>query len=313
MSPLSPSVNLVLLTVRHNLLAREIIDAAMRATVAYPGVCLSLAYGGVDAGHGEWLVTQCAAWQALGGDVRLMQHPDIELRLQWALASPQDWVLFLSDDDTFDLNYIGSLVRRVAVAGPEVAIVAPMLYLGVAAGRTLTRRVEPIGGPVADRLAKFEARADLRGGPLLRHAPTGHREGLLRGDGEDAHPPSYVDQLLTARSILQGELVVTDEPSIQVRDESNWDGMNAVARSDARFYPEAAMVLFHELLWAADMIRLFRPHPEFVALQEGLRQWMRTKLTHQVHAFGRRREVLCIAVDEEVAEMLRAASRSSSG
>jgi len=105
---------------------------------------------------------------------------------------------------------------------------------------------------------------------------------------------------------MQGELAVTDEPSMQVRDESNWESLDACTRSDARFYPEPAMVVFHELLWTADMIRLFRPHPEFVVLQEGLKQWMRTMLTHQVRTFERRCEVLGIVVDGEVADMVRA-------
>ena len=305
-APPAASINLVLLTVRDNLLAREIIGAAMRATVSYPGVRLSLAYGGVDAAHREWLAAQCAATQAQGGEVRLMQHPDIQRRLQWAMASPQDWVLFLSDDDAFSVNYIGSLVRRAATVGPEVAIVAPMLYVGVTAGHTKTRRVEPVSGQVADRLEKFAARADLTG--LLYYAL--HRRETVRDSFEQLakmpHTPSYFDQLLTTRSILQGELAVTDESSMLVYDESNWVGVDACARSDARFYPQPAMVLFHELLWTADMIRLFRPHPEFGVLQEGLMQWMRTVLTRQFHTFERRCDVLGIVVDAEVAEMLQA-------
>ncbi|MEY4748207.1 MAG: hypothetical protein RIQ60_421 [Pseudomonadota bacterium] len=301
------SINVILMTLHATELARDIVEAGLRAAARCPGLCFTVAYGGQDADHGAWLQSSIDQAVEGGAEARLIRDVGILTRLRSAFDASKTWLLFVADDDPFSLNYLTGLARRSLEAGPEVATIAPTYYLGVAGNQTLLRRVEPMQGANAvERLTHFLANGSQQGIFYYALQRSVLVDTWLAYIETRPYTPSYLDQLLATWCTCHGNRMVVDEASVQLRDESGWVGFAACVRSDAKFYPLPAMTLFHELFWSADISRLLRHHPDFDALLPLLRKWMDARLTALVTHFDQRREVLQLPPDDEHKLMLHA-------
>jgi hypothetical protein len=301
------SINVVMMTLHATELARDIVEAGLRAARRCPGLRFTVAYGGQDGAHGAWLQAQVDQATHDGAEACLIREVAIITRLRLAFDATRTWLLFVADDDPFSLNYLTSLARRSLEAGPEVATIAPTYYLGMAGEHSLLRRVEPLqGDSAADRLGRFLANNTQQGifyYALQRSALVGTWLDYI---ATRPYTPSYLDQLLAAWCASHGNRLVVNEASMQLRDESGWVGFAACVYSDARFYPLPAMTLFHELFWSADLCRLLRHHPQFESLLPLLRKWLDARLSITVTNFEKRREVLQLPGEDEHMLMLHA-------
>ena len=247
-------INIVMLTVRTGQTMRDILETLERSVARHPQVRLTVADGSLDPEKTAWL-TQLAARS--NADISLIFQQGIVERLQAALALDKGWTLFVSDDDAFTLDYLDAYLQELPSLSPDVAALAPSLYVGTVGGQVLTRQVKPCQQATPEaRLAAWQAQDAVQGVlyySLIRTPIVCEWFEYLAGK---THSPSYSDQLLTALVAARGKISVVPSGSVLVRDESNWATAEAAVASDLRFYPEPDFVLLHEAFWVADLVRM---------------------------------------------------------
>jgi len=258
-------INVVMLTVRTTDTMRDIVDTLVRTASRDARVRLTIADGSMDPGKAQWL-TQLAA--RTGADMRLIFEPGIVERFKAALTDDKAWTLFVSDDDHITNNYLDEYLHQLDALEPGVVALAPALYVGKMSDRLLLNQVKPCSADApAHRLQAWQAQHGVQGVlyySLIRTPVVLEWSHYL---STKTHAPSYSDQLLTALIASRGKIAVVKGASVLVRDESGWETLAGGIESDKRFYPRSDMVLIHEGLWVADLVRMLDigRHPELAA------------------------------------------------
>ncbi len=265
----SPTINLVLMTIRFDAKVKSIIEAGALASQNNPNVRLTVADGSMDPDKAIWVQ---ALAQRTGADIALVQCVDIRERLNVAVQDDFEWTLFMADDDPFTVNYLNAFIEKAPTVGPEVSAIAPSIYLGLFGHTTLARTVKPIveddsNGRLLNLFSQDLVQCvlyySLTRTPVIRQ--------WLDHVNTKAVTPSYTDHLLTTLTAASGAVVMVDDTSVLVRDESNWSTKGQCVQSDLRFYPQPGMVLFHEIFWSADLIRMLARRDDFVQLVPALK------------------------------------------
>lgn len=305
MKPSHCSVNVVLMTIRSSNVATEIISSVVHVLSMFTGLRLTIAYGGDDLSHREWLLDQQRKIASAGGDLVLIFLVDPVDRFDKSISPDKSWTIFISDDDPPSTNFLRALVNRTTTAPAETTLVAPTFYLGVGGESVFCRKTREISDASApDRLMTLFSVADQIGSLYYSAHLTSvllEWKSFIRSR---SMLPSYVDQLLVCWSAARGPFVVTDEPTVMLRDDSNWVGLEACTNTDARIYPVRRLALFHELFWTADMISLMFRHEQRVELLATLHQWMLESLSRLVSIFDQRAAILNETTDAKALELL---------
>ncbi len=263
--PASQHVHLVLLTINWNESVRQVAKAAIDACARHSAVRFTVGDGKGSSALAEWLVT---TGRASNVDVRYIVAESLRDRMTAALNETTGWTLFLADDDPFTINYIDSLIHTARSAPATVATVAPTHYAALS-GTTVTQlRVSPSlsDSSAARRLARSYENFTTTGVLFYAMIRTGVVREWFDCLSRNLFVPSYSDQLLTSMAAATGDIALTAEPTMLLRDESNWARTEDVIMSDARFYPVREMAFFHELFWFTDLVGMFAHRPDFSEL-----------------------------------------------
>ena len=262
-------VQIVLPTINwHDGVAR-VVQAAADACARHPDVRLVVADGrGLEPLRDFVGILR----QQRGGDLRYLYTASLLDRFDRAVDATCDWTLFLTDDDSFTINYLDLLVEGTRDAAVDVATVAPSHCLVVSGAVLHKSRAAPtLRHPTAAlRLhALYSARDANVSLYFAAHRTVAVRQWIdtLLKKG---YTPSYYDQLLIAMAVAQGAVVPTKQVAILIRDEHNWNHQDRVIETDARYYPHRGMAFCHELFWVGDVARAFGAHSEGDALDPAL-------------------------------------------
>jgi hypothetical protein len=305
--PVGPSVNLVLMTIRFDDKARSIIQAGALASQQNPGVRLTVADGSMDPQKAQWIE---ALAQSTGADIALVQCEDIRERLQVAVQDGFEWTLFMADDDPFTTNYLQAFIDKASTVGQEVSAIAPSIYLGLFGHSTVTRTIEPLVEITsAERLAHLYNQNLVQCVLYYSLMRTGVIQQWLAHLQAKAVTPSYTDHLLTSLAAASGAVVLVDDTTVLVRDESNWATTGQCVLSDARFYPQKGMVLFHETFWVTDLVRLLAQRSDFVHLLPALKTRAMSLLAKQFQSLELRSSMVSMPAGHGWREMQMAALR----
>jgi hypothetical protein len=302
------SVNIVLLTIRDSMIAREIILSGAHAASSLQGLRFTVAYGGSNDKHREWLLKIQSDVSSKGGDLTLILIADPDERLKRAIVAEKNWTIFISDDDPPSTNFLRVLAEKTKNAPQGTTLIAPKYYLGFTDSETILRTSIAITGATPRaRIESLLTRQELAGvfyyGAHLTSCVTRWLDFFSQRDPI----PSYADQVLSYLSVLSGEVHLADENAVLLRDESNWVGIESCTRSDTRNYSAAKMVAFHELFWVSDTINLIDFCAcDVVATTSVLRSWIDVMLSRCVGLFDVRMNVLGEVAYEHDIVLLRA-------
>jgi|GEM_PF-3393043 len=258
-------VQLVLLTINWNDSVRQVAKAAIDACARHPDVRFTVGDGKGTAALGEWLAS---TGRASNVEVRYIVTESLRERMVAALNAKSGWTLFLADDDPFTINYLDALIAGARSAPETVATVAPTHYVALS-GVTVTRvRVSPslVDTSAARRLARSYESFTTTGVLFYAMIRTAVVREWFAALARKPFVPSYSDQLLTSLAAATGDIALTSQPTMLLRDESNWERNEDVIMSDARFYPVREMAYFHELFWFTDLVGMFAHRPDFAEL-----------------------------------------------
>lgn len=246
-------INILMMTVRTGSLMRRITELLAADCRRLPGVRLTVADGSEDADKARWLRDLAA----LGGDVRVICQREIGPRFSAGLTDEHEWTLLVADDDSFSLDYVDVYLEHLAQVSSDVSMVAPSAYvqrLGEIVQCNMVEKVRAVDP--ATRLASWVSQRHVQGLAYYSAVRTSVLLEWHRYCQSRPYMPSYVDQLLTALAALRGGIDRVRGCSALTRDDTDWAVAESSIRLDMRTYPQADMVLLHELWWIADYVRL---------------------------------------------------------
>lgn len=287
------SVQILLLTYRASVLADDIFQSAAGLALCRPGVQVVVAWGGQEGPRLEQWRHDVAQYQALGADVVLVVHASGLERTRQALAMPKAWVLPLADDDPMAVNYLRAMVDATLHADHDISALLPSNQVQNGDTQTISRRNAGWLQPDADtRLLDMLAHPAQQGTlfwAMYRHAVV---KEWLAFALQLPFQPSYLDQFLPHLAACHGRIAIAPEETILLKDERNWQGEAAGTRTNARYYPQPEMALYHEWLWAADLWKMLGQRTADTRVQLALKAWARHMIGHMFDVFDTRRQLL---------------------
>ena len=294
----SNKINVVLLTNRSNLLCKEIILSSIDITNRVENIFLTVAYGGFDEVFKSWL-TEVRSYKYF----RTVIDTDFLPRLLEATALPSEWVLFISDDDPFTVNYIQEVVNTCRLADKDARIVAPCYYLSITNGVGTVHKTISLTDDEPSKRYKHLIENPLFSGlgyyAAHRYATVAHWIKFLAGL---SWLPSYSDQLLVTLGATSGKVLVAGSLTAIVRDETNWGSLEACFRSDSRAYTPPTLTLYHELFWIRDMAAIL--NEQFYKNEFTIRfhEWAKSLLLRNIEWFIPRCQVLGLVNQKHIIE-----------
>ncbi len=287
------SIQILLFTYQPNVLADDIFQSAAHLALNQPGVQVVVAWGGQESPRQEQWVRDVARYQALGADVVLVSHPSGLERTRQALAMPHDWVLPLADDDPIAVNYLRAMTRATMQADADVSGVLPTNQVQNCVEQTFSHRHTGWHHTDAESRQLHLLGRPGQWGTLFwgayRHAVLSE---WLDFALELPFQPSYLDQFLPHLAVCHGQLAITPEETILLKDERNWSDVAACTRTNARYCPHPDMALFHEAFWAADMWHLLAPRIDSPRIALAHKAWCRHMVDQMLRLFEPRAHIL---------------------
>jgi len=262
-------------------------------SASQPEVEFSFGYGGSNKQDIAFYQEYINNLNVHDGKPRLIVEKNLFKRLDFCIKSEKKWTLFVADDDTLSEHYIEKFLVASISAGPFVNVITPGKYKMTSAGR-----------PVTEHATVTIENIDpaLRYASLLKSKLPGlafyamHRSSNVRDWmqllNEKKYFPSYSDQLLVTLDLIKGSSIRLLDDCFIVRDQSNWDSAEGGFASDAKYYPTSEFLLFHELFWCADMLRLTGGLDEFKQTEDLFCKWSGRMLRRAARSYNKRSKYL---------------------
>ncbi len=179
-------------------------------------------------------------------------------RMKWVYSFESDWIIFVSDDDSFTTNHIPTLIGEIRNAKETTSHIAPQAYFLTDKGKTRVQPIEQIfaENPL-DRVAilleqKFQG---LRFYSALR---TEHAKKITLELIQNDFLPTYTDQLIVFYCAIKGNFSVAKNFSCLIYDISSWSTEEAAISSDLNGYKIKNSIIFHEIYWIRDYFRCLK-------------------------------------------------------
>jgi len=255
---MTPTVNIILPTIRFLPVTQDIIRHMVTVAEDAPDLHVTIADGQEDDHKKEWILRQT---KSLANDGRFtyIGLKDVLQRTLRAVQVESEWILPLSDDDPFSVNFIRTMCGESRTASSDTMAIAPSAYLSYSSTQLHLFRLKNIGEQEQTaRLLTLYNQAHLNGvltWSVIRRTPfLEWFEFLL----SKAIWPSYADQLLVSYLAMKGNIVASKEESFYAKDERDWHDPRRAIIKDSESYTEKYLTLFHEIFWSADLFTLLR-------------------------------------------------------
>lgn len=283
-------INIILMNIRHDLQARLNILIAIEVARKYDFVKVSIGYGGVNDDHVNWIKSNLSE---LDG-VNLLVQDSILSRFSWALEIESDWVIFLSDDDPITTNYLDILINEINRSDLSIANIFPKYYALTDGGATEVVELNSIIGD--EPFVRFVEYVAGKNAGIRYYSA--HRSGTIKSLVKDKildnFFPSYLDQLIVASSIIDGNSIPCEGANFFVYDYGNWRDLQNSIISDAKFYKEKSMLFYHEIYWIKDYLKLCYNYLDYVNFFNWFKSYVLIRLEYSLAIFNARRAAVTI-------------------
>lgn len=251
-------INVVLLSYRQTELAREIVAQCCDVATRMSGVMFSFGFGGHCNALKITYQEMINLTTDRGGEARMICCEDFSTRIDFCLNSAKQWILFISDDDIFSVNYLRSMIDATLHAEAHVSMINPSAYLLTNPGdatQIASRLIDD-----SDIRIRYRTFNDL---PFRGIGFWGAHRSVsvikwFTYFREKGSFPSYTDMILLTLGILSGACVSTREFTFISYDLSNWSNLDVTVVSDSKSYDKSQFVLFHELFWCVDSYKILK-------------------------------------------------------
>ena len=256
---MTATVNVILLTIRFLPVTRDIIHHVVGAAEDAMDVHVTIADGQDDDQKKEWIVRQT---RNLAGEGRFtyIGLKDPTQRLLRAVQLETEWILPISDDDPYSINFIRSICGEARIASSDTMAVAPYAYLSYSPRQVMLYRLRNIEEQEQSaRLLSLytqQLHGSLYYSVIRRKAYVAFLEFLRT----KTIPPTYGDQLLVSYLAMKGKIVASKEESFYVKDDRDWHDPQRAIIKDSGSYPNKYLALFHEIFWMSDLFTFLRSH-----------------------------------------------------
>jgi O-antigen biosynthesis protein len=257
MPPMMCSVNIILPTIRFLPVAQDIMMHLFRTGETNPHVHVTIADGQEDKEKKAWIFGMADRLLKAGRFTYIGMKDPTE-RVSRAAQLETEWILLLSDDDPYSVNYVRCLCDAAQDATAETTAIVPYAYLCYSPTHTYLHRLQPINEP--DQLGRLKSLFTQGQNGLLTWGIMRRRLFLDWMGFVKTKPiwPSYSDQLLVSYLAMKGRLEPTGEECTYLKDEGDWHDPQRAIVKDARSYPENFLALLHEVFWTADLFTFLR-------------------------------------------------------
>jgi hypothetical protein len=261
-------------------------------------VSVLIGYGGDNLEYFNSIQIRADFYNSIGAKISLFNHTSLFKRFEWAFGHQKTWVLFVSDDDPFTTNHLESY--RTFIESPltdltNVTSIIPNSYF-------ITNHKDMICyKPVCYDDSSTEARIKkMLSTPYngLRFWAAFRTESIRERITEavkNRFMPSYFDQLLVYSACLEGISVRHEGVGGIFYDNVNWATYERANRSDLRSYEIPTMILFHEVLWLNDYIRLLGERTISEEFFRFLRSYCLNRIGHSLQSFHDRASMLLVS------------------
>jgi hypothetical protein len=244
-----------MLTYRSDVIAKVNLKIALETVLNSSNVRLILGYGGDEATHGAWL-NNLKFQTEEKYSFELFYETSVAKRLNWALDFPSEWVIFVTDDDIISSNYLSALIKDINCASNTIANIFPRYYGINNESSVEYLRLEEISDSDSFSRAVSYILSSNNGIRYYSAHRVGNIKKLFNEKFTSNFLPSYLDQLITLSTLLEGASISCSEPNILIYNLENWVDAESCIKSDAKFYEIDKMIFFHEILWMTDYVEI---------------------------------------------------------
>lgn len=277
----SASVNIVFLSYRSTLLARQIFSSCCDVSCRFPGVEFSFGYGGENSEDLDYYQATIHNSTSRGARIRFLHTSDLLQRLDYCLQSSKRWTIFVADDDELSEDYLLSFILTSLEVGEDVSLITPSKYRWMLSnGQNDDYVPQPIIHKTAELRYHALINCPLSGSAYYAMHRTVNVSKWLAFMRSKEFFPSYCDHMLVTLDIMAGKSVATLSDSYLVKDISEWKTVKTRTAADGKFYPRPSYVLFHELFWCADMVKMISEINDSNELLVHVGKWVGGQLWH---------------------------------
>lgn len=255
---MTTTTNIILPTIRFLPVTRDIIRHVVGAIERDTDVHLTVADGQEDDYKKEWILRETGNLAA-NDRLTCIGLKDARQRLLRSVQLESEWILFLSDDDPYSVDFIRTMCSESRTASSDTMAVVPSTYLSYSSAQIHLFRLQNIVEQTQEaRLLSLYQQAHLNG--ILTCAMMRRKSVLEWLDFLSAKAiwPTYADQLLVSHLAMKGDIVASKEESFYAKDQRDWhDPVRAIIK-DSGSYGEKHLTLFHEIFWISDLFALLR-------------------------------------------------------
>jgi hypothetical protein len=222
-------------------------------------VTILVGYGGDNLDYFNNLCLRASYYNGLGADISLLSNPSSFERFKWAFSHNKDWILFVSDDDPYTTNHIENYRNFIENPNDDlsnVTSVIPNMYFVYNDKGLICHETHGYDDTCVETRLKKLLSAPYNG---LRFWSAFRLDSIRDRISEAVkyqYMPSYFDQLLVYSACIEGISVRHRRVGGIFYNDSNWSTPEIANRSDLRSYSKPVMILFHEVLWLSDYIRV---------------------------------------------------------
>lgn len=289
------TTNIILLTFRSDFIAKVNFKIALETINNYQDVRLIVGYGGDDITHYNWL-NSFKSEQLDCKSFELIKEASPSERFKWALNFPSQWIIFISDDDLINSNYLGVFIDEILYADKTISNIFPKYY-----GLNIGSEVNHIKLHEIIDLNLFDRTQSYINGPNagIRYY-SAHRVGDIKNIIDENYNlnyfPSYLDQLLTLSSVINGKSISCKHPNTLTYNLDNWINNESCIISDSKFYNKKELVFYHEILWMIDYVNILYPHYQEKYQQQWLISYSLKRINDSLDNFMPRFNLILVEV-----------------
>ncbi|MDD5558289.1 hypothetical protein [Candidatus Methylomirabilis sp.] len=255
-----PTVNVILPTIRFLPVTRDIIRHVVGTAEEATDIHVTIADGQEDDQKKEWIIRQTRNL-AEDGKFTYIGLKDVMQRTLRAVQVEAEWILPISDDDPYSVNFIRSMCSESRTAPSDTMAIVPSTYLSYSPTQFNLFRLQNIEEQEQGaRLLALYKQAHLNGiltWSVIRRKPFLEWFEFLR---TKAIWPTYADQLLVSYLAMKGKIVTGKEESFYAKDERDWHDPRRAIIKDSGSYPDKSLALFHEIFWISDLFTFLRSY-----------------------------------------------------
>jgi hypothetical protein len=220
-------------------------------------VSLYIGLGGKYSGNFlEAIERRVAFYDPTSTSISIFVNESPKARLAWMLSHDSEWIIFVTDDDSFTTNHVLSLIEGANSATDGVMSVVPQLYFMVSGHQGRIYQPSELTQPTASaRLAAIlnEKFIGLRYYSAIRAHIV---KAIFTIFSTRPRYPSYLDQLVVISAAMNGFSTRTKTLSGLFYQIDNWATTSDAIASDLKSYVNPLSVVFHESYMFCDIHRL---------------------------------------------------------